>query len=185
MNIHHATRNRAEKMGFEIVDLGNTIRFTYNGKTLAEGSNPRVALDEAITEYYSLPAQRKARKATPTAKGAKPPSDDQPKDKHRSVVAETYKATYRQNNDTCGDELAIFLTENFKPDGAFLAKDFIRFVKENNIDPGQFAVIATANPTDLPHGFTGRARMTLRNKLKKLATSQGHLVLNGRKHKFE
>lgn len=185
MNIHHATKARAEKMGFEVIDLGNIIRYTYMGKTLAEGSNPRMALDEAITEYYSMPTPKKAKKGTSETKTQETPSNDQPKDKRRSLVSDTYKEVYRKNNDNCGDQLAVFLADNFKPDGQFMAKDFIEFVKENNINPGQFESIATTPSVQLPHGFMGRARMTLRNKLAKVVTNQGFLTLNGQKHNFD
>lgn len=205
-NIHHNTAKRAQSFGIELIDLGNIIEARVNGKLVASGANARLVLDEAISEVMAKKTKlaKTAPKAKKTTKKAiedegddedddsdegddeAPESEEEAADEEESkeLVKSGYRAIYRQHGDSCGDDLATFLAENFKDgDGAFMPREFIAFIRENDIDPGQFAVIADKN-AKLPNGFMGRARMTLRNRLNKLVKTQGFVVYNGRKRSF-
>jgi len=201
-NIHHNTAKRAESFGIKLIDLGNVIEARIGDKVIASGGNARLVLDEAISVVMAKKA--KPAKAAPKAKKAtkKAVEDEQDdegaddeegddeaeeatdEDETKELVKSGYRAIYRQHGDSCGDDLATFIASNFKDgDGKLMPREFLAFVRENGIDPGQFAVIGDKD-AKLPNGFMGRARMSLRNRLNGLVKAQGFLVFNGRKKSF-
>lgn len=184
--IHHATANRASKLGIDLTaDVEGKVIARWKGRILAEGTNARLVLDEAISEQHEIKSSKMKSKAKARKddEGDDEEGDDE-EGERGGFIKSKYREEYRKHEDSCGDDLAQFLGSEFKDkDGKFMPAEFIAFVEENGIEPGEFRAI-TRKSGDLPHGLMGRARMTLRNRLASLVRKNGHLIYNGRKKTF-
>lgn len=193
MTINAKLAEHMGKFGVTFEEDGATVIASHDGKEVARGTNAK-SVAKAALKALGLNNKGKPVKATKAAapkkaktKARKGKSDDEEdEDESTNIVPPKYRAKYAENGGHNGDDIAAFLAGYKNDEGVLDGKGFIALAKENGVEVGDFAQLAkNPAPGSLPRGFIGRARMTLGNSLRAIARKQGHLVVDGKKKKFD
>lgn len=170
MTIHHATLKRAAKFAIVLAEPEHGyFTATHGGKQIAEGSDAKKVLADAEAIVAPKP-EKKAKVAKPKSKAKKSrksSEEDEDGDEEgstKSVIAPKYKAKYKPNKDTCGDDFVQTLFTYLHPDGEDVdQKLLVKLGKDNGVD-----VMDLWGHLKTKHGAfnVGMARMNLANVLR-------------------
>lgn len=156
--IHHATQKKADALGILLIQTRNQVSATNGtGQTYAVAENGKLALDAAIVKLAKADAMFDELNENPTDETEE--DDEEPK-ASGSVVANSYRAEYAVNDQTCGDDIADALRAYANKEG-----------KRTSVDYSKIREVGAANGIDIgkwAHLNNGMIRMNLSNVLRRM-----------------
>ncbi len=167
MSIHHAVLKSAKTHGFKLVETEDGLIEVYCGKKLiTANANASIALKGAIVMQAEAAGKPKAGKS-------KDGDGDAPPKRRLAKTIEPYREQYKENDDSCGDELSQLLKEavtgkNDKGKPCIDLTELKKIAVQNGIEVDRFTHL---NP--------GHQRMCVGNVLRGMLT-KGKNVKIGR-----